>query len=73
MTEEFGGFTIETTKVSRRETKHTVRQGENVICWLEQRGSRIEQRHIIPEYRDQFREFLRQWRTVNGNKFPFNY
>ena len=73
MTENFGEFTIETSSISRHEVKIVVRLGENVICWMEQRGSRIEQRHIVPEYRDQFREFLRQWRTANGNKFPFNY
>lgn len=69
MLENFNGFTIETT-ATRRQTKVIVRQGDNVICWLDQWGKRIE-RHIIPEYRDQFREFLRQWRDVNGHKAPF--
>lgn len=73
MVENFGEFTIETTPISRRQgTKYTVRQGDDVICWLKQQGSRIE-RHIIPEYRNQFRDFLRQWRATNGHKFPFTY
>lgn len=72
MIETFGEFTIETEKVSRRETKYIVRQKEHVICWIEQRDNKIEQRRIIPEYRNQFRNFLNQWKLTNGNKFPFS-
>lgn len=72
MTENFGEFIIKTTRISRHEVKTIVCLDGNPLCWIKQRGKGIE-RHIIPEYRNQFREFLRQWRAVNGNKFPFHY
>ena len=70
--ETLGEFVVETTPISRRQSKVIVRQGEATICWLDCWGKRVE-RHIVPEYRNQFKNFLRQWRTVNGNKFPFTY
>lgn len=73
MVDTFGEYTIETTKNSRKQTTYTVSKGEVVICRLEQRGSGQVERHIVPEQRDQFRKFLRQWRNTNGYQHPFTY
>ena len=72
MTESFGEFIIETTPVSKRQSKVTVYHQGATICWMECWGKRVE-RHIVPAHRNQFRDFLQQWKAANGNKFPFVY